>query len=72
MSAINWDDSSEVGARIVEQFAKCLATEFADAEHDGTYDDLVSGYRDGSITFGVNRYGMSVLENTTTPPPSGN
>ena len=71
MSEINWSDPSEVGG-IVEQFAKSLAIELADAETDGTYDDLVAGYREGRTTFGVKRHGMIVLDDAPVPPPNGN
>jgi hypothetical protein len=71
-NAINWDDPSEVGARIVSQFANCLAIKIAAAELDGTYEQLVSGYREGRATFGVKCDGMTVLEDAPLPPPSGN
>jgi hypothetical protein len=38
----------------------------------GRYDDLMAGFRDGSISLALKRDNLTVLEDAPVPPPTSN
>jgi hypothetical protein len=58
----NWDDQTEVAARLVEQFGHALVRLIAWYDDQGRYGELIDGFRDGRISWAVNRHGITVME----------
>ena len=69
---INWDDDIEVAARLVAQFGAALAQMLALYDHEGRYDELVDGFREGRLSLNLKHNGLEVLETADVPPPTSN